>query len=131
MRPYRELAALRGVYLEESYVLDIEAHPASLVVVLDLVLTVEHLDYRDPIDGEQYCYRRGSLTFGGISECRWSEQGRPPAVDATGERDYGNIDTFEWDNGRYILEGDWGHLDIRADQVELVLAANEVRRPGY
>jgi hypothetical protein len=37
---------------------------------------------------------------------------RPPATDATGDEDWGHIDTFVWQDGRYELTGDWGHVVI-------------------
>ena len=52
---------------------------------------------------------------------------RPPARDATGEVDYGNIDSFvpaDWDGDpAWELSGDWGKALVRQPDVTLVLDA--------
>ena len=40
--------------------------------------------------------------------------------DANGEIDYGNIDTFVLSDGLYILDGDWGNMEIKAQSVNIV-----------
>lgn len=36
-----------------------------------------------------------------------------PATDASGEKDFGNIDVWlRLDSGKHLLEGDWGNLVI-------------------
>jgi hypothetical protein len=35
-----------------------------------------------------------------------------PIVDADGETDYGNIDSFTFQGDRYELAGEWGHVMI-------------------
>ncbi|WP_197680095.1 hypothetical protein [Microlunatus soli] len=42
-------------------------------------------------------------------------------MDASGEQDYGNIDTFEWDERAARLEGDWGQIDVSWSGVEVSL----------
>ena len=121
MRPYTEIPGLAGLLLEESYVIDIEAHPGRIVFAMDLVLTVDHPEYRDPLPGEQYCYRSGELRFHGVSRATWGGQGQPPAKDSSGEIDYGNIDTFEWDPAGVVLEGGWGRMEVVATVVDVVL----------
>ena len=63
--------------------------------------------------GEQYSYRR--LTFPNVRRFEWLDRGGPAAVDATGERDWGNIDTFAADADTYELTGDWGHVRVESD----------------
>lgn len=121
MRPYSDIAALSGLLLEESWVLNIDAQPGRLTFVMDLVLTPDHPKYREPRRGEQYCYRRGELRFRGVGRLAWTNQGAPPATDASGEIDYGHIDSFEWDDKGGLLEGDWGRIDVRFDDVEAEL----------
>lgn len=121
MRPYSDLPSLAGLLLEESYVLDIEAHPGRIVFAMDLVLTVDHPEYRAPLPGEQYCYRKGELRFQDVTRSTWVGQGQPPARDASGEIDYGHIDAFEWDGSGSLLEGGWGRMEVLADRVEVVL----------
>jgi hypothetical protein len=122
MRPYEDLPALAGIFLEESYVLDVQAHPATLHFLMDLVLTPLHPEYTTPKNRdtqEQYCYRRGTIIFSRVRRILWQDQGTPPARDAAGELDYGNIDSFAWEGDSYRLNGDWGDLEITAGELDV------------
>lgn len=121
MHPYVEIAQLRELLLEESYLLGITAVPGKVTFELDLVLTPGHAEYSAPKPGEQYCVRRGVLVFEGVSRLLWSHSGNPPAVDASGEVDYGQIDSFEWDDVGALLEGSWGRMEIVSSSVEVAL----------
>ncbi|HUP69041.1 MAG TPA: hypothetical protein VM142_04410 [Acidimicrobiales bacterium] len=118
---YTSLPQLSGFLLEESYVLDIEARPSSVSFALDLVLTPEHPHYADPAPGEQHCFRRGHIEFLGVRRLLWTAQGAPPARDASGEVDYGNIDSFNFSDLGYELEGSWGRMELQVDEVRAVL----------
>ena len=48
MKPYTELDGFENVYLEESYVLAIEARPGTVSFELEVVLTPEHPEYAPP-----------------------------------------------------------------------------------
>jgi hypothetical protein len=121
MQSYSQLPHLSNVLLEESYVLDIEIHPGFIKFKMEFVLTSDHPEYTEPPPTERYCYRRGLLSFDGVIRCLWSDQGAPPATDATGETDYGNIDAFRVDGSFYSLEGDRGSMDVVASGVEIRL----------
>lgn len=121
MRPYVEIPDLRDLVLEESYVLGITAIPGGVIIEADLVLTPDHAEYRPPAPGEQYCFRRGRLMFKGVTRLLWSSSGNPPAVDSSGEVDYGQIDSFEWDDAGSLLEGGWGRMQIISSTIEVTL----------
>jgi hypothetical protein len=122
MRPYTALTGLAEVYLEDSYVLGIEARPGELRFLLDLVLTPSHTAYRPAAPGEQHCYRRAQLVFTGVTRLVWTDQGAPPARDACGELDYGNVDVYEWDDAGHRLTGDWGRIEVVAEAVSVDLS---------
>jgi hypothetical protein len=128
MRPYTELRDLDEVVLEESYVLGIRAEPAALTLDVDFVLTPKHPEYVSPPPSETECFRRGTLRFAGVQRLTWAKQGTPPAVDASGEQDFGHIDSLEWEEGRFVLSGDWGRLDVEAEGVHVSLTSEEVSR---
>ena len=121
MTDYWSIPALENVYLEDSWVLSISAQPGSLVPAVDMVLREHHAAYRTPAAGEQYCYRRGILRFDGVTTLSWSGQGAPPAVEATGQPDFGSFDQFEVDGARYRLSGDFGLITVDADMPTLEL----------
>jgi hypothetical protein len=74
-----------------------------------------------PAAGEVECFRHGNLQFRRVERLGWEEQGSPAAIDASGEVDWGHIDSFEWEDGRYVLAGDWGRIEARAGGVGVVL----------
>lgn len=116
---YYQLEGLEHVYLEDSYVLDIRTDPTSVEFSLCVVLTEDHLLYRSPLPGEQYCYRRGLLRFPNVERVEWLEKSMMPSTDATGAVDYGNIDEFYLADGHYYLSGDWGRLEIKSSPPSL------------
>ncbi|GAA0452935.1 hypothetical protein Ade02nite_01010 [Paractinoplanes deccanensis] len=122
MTNYSQIGELRLFYLEDSWVLDIVARPGTLTISLDVVLLPEHPDYQAPLPGESHCYRRGELRFEKVSVLHWAGQGLPPARDASGELDYGGVDSFDFDHDAYRIAGDFGEINVRADslQIELV-----------
>jgi hypothetical protein len=121
MRPYVEILQLRELVLEESYVLGITAIPGEVTFELDVVLAPGHAQYSPPTQGEQCCFRRGFLSFKVVTRLVWSNSGSPPAVDASGEADYGHIDSFEWDEAGAVLDGDWGRMEVVSSSVEVTL----------
>ena len=54
MRAYANIPSLADFLLEESHVLDLVAHPASLTLVVDLILIIDHAEYHEPVPGEQF-----------------------------------------------------------------------------
>ncbi|WP_019137607.1 hypothetical protein [Cellulomonas massiliensis] len=109
---YWTLPALADYYLEDSWVLDVTARPGALVLRLDFVLLESHRAFTAPLPGEQYCYRSGVLRFPNVRRLTWSDQGRPPARDATGEIDYGSVDTLLIGDDRHSLVGDFGNIEV-------------------
>lgn len=112
---------LRGIYLEDSWVLDIVPTEGSVAFELDAVLIPDHPEYRGPRVGEQHDYRRAQLLVTG-DRVTVELSGLPPAVDASGEADRGHIDTWVVDeSGTSTLTGDWGSADIPNARVRLEL----------
>ena len=112
MSDYWSIPGFQGLYLEDSWVLDITARPGVLDFVIDLVLCESHPRYQAPSAGEQFCHRRGIVRFEGVSSLRWDGQGSVPAIDATGELDYGSIDSLRVIDDAYTVEGDFGRIVV-------------------
>ena len=67
--------------------------------------------------------------FDPLAEVYLEDSGDPPAVDASGEQDYGHIDTFTPvgdDSSIWELTGDGGEASVTLPAVELSLDG----RPG-
>lgn len=112
MSDYWTIPGFEGLYLEDSWVLAINAQPGILELVMDLVLRESHPLFEPPLVSEQHCHRRGVVRFNGVSSLRWEGQAAPPATDATGERDYGSVDVLRATDDAYIVEGDFGYIVV-------------------
>ena len=110
---FQAFPALTGIYLEDSWILDIVVGDRELQFRLEAVLTPDHADYTPPLPAEQHCYRAGVLTIRSSNPITLHSSGMAPATDATGERDYGHIDSFvRGAHDSWQLEGDWGSASI-------------------
>lgn len=116
---YYEIHSLANIYLEDSYVLAIVELADSLTFELEAVLTEKHAKYEKPRDGEHYCYRRVSLRFLNVDYFEWCVRRFVVSSGSDGELDYGNIDTFNGDDGWYALSGDWGEVLLRGRNIEV------------
>ena len=86
---------------------------------IEAVLTERHPAYKEPNPGEVFTYQRCWLQVWG-AESELSLSGALPAVDASGEIDWGHIETFEAaDAGWWELQGDWGILRVREPSVAI------------
>ena len=112
MPGYAQIAGLENVYLEDSWVLGVHESDGSLSFDLEAVLTEGHPQWNQPKPGEVYCYRRLALIFPSVRGVEWIERGMRPATDATGEQDWGHIDTFVGDGAATVV-GDWGNVVSR------------------
>lgn len=112
--PYGDFVGLENVYLEDSYVLDIQIRVSSVLFVILAVLTEEHPEFSPPPPEQQYCYRRAELSFSDAKRIECVLESITAATDVTETVDYGNIDEFYLADGQYHLSGDWGRLAIRS-----------------
>jgi hypothetical protein len=107
-------ADLADVYLEDSWVLDIVPTEGGVTFRLDAVLTAAHPRYEPPAPDEHYCYQRVRLTIASAKRSVLHRSDAPPATDASGEVDFGNIDEFtevDWDGeAAWEVRGGWGDL---------------------
>ncbi|MGE0880264.1 MAG: hypothetical protein AB7L13_18860 [Acidimicrobiia bacterium] len=121
MRPYHLLAGLEDVYLEDSYVLDIEAHVTDIRITVQAVLTESHPQYTGRKPGKQHCYRKVVLLFEGFGSYTFQANARSRSIDPDGTVDYQNVDAFTWDESGFALEGSWGSLRTDGGTVSVVL----------
>ena len=112
MRPYNELKDLEQVHLEDSFVLGATILPGTVELRLDVALRNEHPDYRQPRSGESSCFRRGILRFSDVQHVHWGMPTTRPAIDATGEADYGGVDSYLFDDHLHHIRGEIGELAI-------------------
>lgn len=121
MVAYYELPDLEQVYLEDSFVLGVEILPGAVKVQLDVVLREGHPSYVAPGADEKYCFRKGVLRLEEVSEVTWRMPAGPPAVDASGDTDYGGIDVYEVDDSVHRIMGEIGELTVTCGWYSLQL----------
>ena len=125
MGDYFDHEVLKALYLEDSYVLDIQASRGQLAITAEFVLTPEHPSYGPALPGEQHCYRKGVLVFEGVTDLNWTGQLTfRPSRDLDGVIAYGNIDALVIDGNHYIVEGDLGTIDLHAASIRVVLVSD-------
>jgi hypothetical protein len=112
---YWEFNGFENVYLEDSYVLGIHPSTSGFRIRIEAVLTENHFLYTRPLPGEKYCYRRMTIKFSHPHTYNLVLQNINPIPDPDGSVDYGNIDEFFSDDGKYYLRGEWGELTIVSD----------------
>jgi len=120
MTTYADLPGFESLYLEDSWVLDMRESEKTFHIDLEAVLTHEHPDWHAPKPGEQYCYRGTRIQFDKVQSVEWIELRMRPNKDPDGSIDFGNIDSFVYENNRYELEGEWGHLVVVSPSVPQV-----------
>lgn len=101
-----------GLFLRDSYVLDIVQAPGRLSFMLDAVLTPDHVEYGTPLPGEQHCYARGTLVFPAVKKVEWIARTDRSYIDAAGQQDLGNIDILARDGEAFVVDGDWGRVRV-------------------
>lgn len=118
---YEAFADLAGVYLEDSWVLEVAPSGHGLSLRVEAVLTPEHPRYEPPKPGQQHCYRKGWLSVGSEAPVDIRLRGDRPAIDASGEPDFGHVDAFVFNatEDRWEVEGDWGQASVQNPKVTL------------
>jgi hypothetical protein len=106
-----------------SYVLGLLIRPYVIALAMDFVLLPSHKLYSEPFDGEVACYRRGRMFISKFSHLTWKATGTLPGTDASGERDYGTLDFFDYDGKSWRLEGEWGEITILGGGMDIHYSA--------
>ena len=117
---YWQLPGFENIYLEDSYVLSINANTISIQILLEAVLTENHPLYTPALSGEQYCYRQMTVNFPHPQTYDLVLNNISAIADPDGSVDYGNIDDFFMEDDKYYLRGEWGELTIVSDPPRLV-----------
>ncbi|MGO4249495.1 hypothetical protein AB4Y87_19955 [Paenarthrobacter sp. RAF54_2] len=120
---------LSDLYLDDSYVLDIQASRGRLAITMEFALAPERPPYSPALPGEQYCYRKGVLVFEGVTELNWTGQlTSRPSRDPDGSIDYGNIDALVIDGNHYTVEGGMGRINLQAAAIRVALVSDGTTR---
>ena len=116
---FEYLPKFHGAYLEDSYFLGMMAEGRDLRLKLLLALTVEHPDYTTPIEGEQHCYREGSILFRQPSEIELVPGKMTVLKDLDGSFDFGSIEVYRYGLERFRLVTEWFEAILVAEHAIL------------
>ena len=119
-----KIPELKHIDLWESYVLGWERVEDNLNINIEAVLLADHKAYIKPTPDLWACYKKGIIQFKGVSALEGYEElnSDRPAIDATGEKDYGHIEEFNFTNlGDYYFQIELaGSLKFKAKEVKFV-----------
>jgi hypothetical protein len=118
---YENLPGLEDVCLEDSFVREIVETDDYTSLTLLAALTRDHPARHRARPTDAHSYVTATLTFPNVRARVWRARASQRFVDAEGAVDYGNVDRFESDRGAYVLEGEWGTVEIRSDPPELLI----------
>ncbi len=107
---YWHFPGFENVYLEDSYVLGIKAQGSVVEILIEAVLTENHPLYAHPLPGEQYCYRKMNVKFPHPQTYNLVLQKIRSIPGIDGSVDWGNVDEFYRDEGKYYMRGEWAGL---------------------
>jgi len=125
MNSYYKWHDFKNVYLEDSFVLEIDETDDELSFILEVVLTENHPLYTPPNSDKQYCYKKGEIVFQELQSVKWINRNTRPFIDANGSEDYGNIDFFTLSPEGYHLSGDWGEIVVKSSPVKFIFREQE------
>ena len=110
---------MEGIELQDSFVLDWSANDSELIFQIEASIWPSSIHYVEPKQSEYTCYKRGSirfLTFDSISGLKDKLEVKQYS-DATGELDYGNIDSLSATPNGFSIIGDFGNVLITGGEV--------------
>lgn len=109
---YTTFSGFEDLYLEDSWVLSISATYQELVLKVEFALLASHPSYQRPLPNEQHCYKVGYIRFPKVESLVWTDQLAVHIADASGETDLGSILEFQSKDGRYVLFGGFGEIEV-------------------
>ena len=116
---WEEMEIFKGIDLNDSFVLSWAHKPNEVVFDLEASIWPESKYYEKPLKDEYTCYKHARLSIINIKEIKGLKEMSQvlPATDATGEKDYGNIDTLKKSKDGYYLEGEFGSVSIVGGEI--------------
>ena len=120
---WTEMPEFSEIDLSESYVLGWNITQNSVEFQVEFALCQGHPMYHEPEPNQWACFHLGQLVFREVhalvglpvqSEVR-------PSIDASGEHDYGHIDTLSCVGNEFRLSSDFGEVSFTAKDICLAL----------
>ena len=116
---WKEMEIFKGIDLNDSFVLAWSSTGNELEFTLEASIWPESKFYEKPKKDEYTCYKPARLKFKNIRYISGllSIGEVTPSIDASGEKDYGNIEDLKKTNEGFSLEGDFGSVAITGGEM--------------
>ena len=104
----------KGIDLNDSFVMSWNRGTNDLAFEVEASIWPGSEYYEKPKNGEYTCYKPARLLFTNVKEVHGLLEIHQvkPSTDATGEKDYGNIDALQENINGFVIEGDFGSVSI-------------------
>jgi len=111
---WNEMDIFKGIDLNDSFVMSWHLGANELIFMIEASIWSESQYYENSNNDEYTCYKPAILKFINLKEINGLiEMSQVTAsTDATGEKDYGNIENLQKTNEGFLLEGDFGSVSI-------------------
>ena len=122
---WQKMECFTGIDLHDSFVLSWSIENNSIVFVLEVSIWPESPHYDAPKKNEYTCYRKGALSFIGVSNVHGLRDCKEltPTQDSDGSKDYGNIDYLSQILNGYELHGEFGNVVIVGGELNFEIYA--------
>ena len=113
------MGIFKGIDLNDSFVLSWHQGTNELTFELEASIWPESTYYEKPKPNEHTCYKSAILSFKNFNELSGLLELNQvkAATDASGEKDYGNIDNLEENNNGFLVEGEFGKVSIVGGEI--------------
>ena len=114
-----QIEILKGIDLNDSFVLNWVQDNDSLFFELEASIWPESEHYTEPKKDEYTCYRKATLGFVGVKNITGLKPKEivQSTTDPDGSVDYGNIDDLQALDGSFLVVGDFGSVTIEGGEL--------------
>ena len=123
---WTEKSEFRGIDLHDSWVLSWSLIKNRLTFEIEASIWPDSPFYEPPLPDEYTCYKRAQLEFDGFQAVHGLKPMDQvnPGFDASGSRDFGNIDELEDTENGYRICGDFGSVHIVGGTMQFEVRAS-------
>lgn len=118
---YNDIEAFAGIDLTDSFIIDWNYNGDDFQIALEFSIWPESQYYQTPKSGDYTCYRMGVIKFLQIRNFKGYilPENIQPNIDPDRSKDYGNVDSLEIENNKYILITDFTKFEFECDKIEV------------
>jgi len=116
-KDWRELREFAAVDIDKSFIISWHLEAGSLMIDVDLFLTVEHPSYEEPRPAEKVCIRTAIIEFPYCEKVSVEDDKSFSMTDLVEDLGHGVIEGLRRHaDGRYEINGEFGTVFIAAER---------------